>query len=223
MFKHENIKEYFKGFVVGSTQTIFGHPFDTIKTKLQTNKKIDFFKLHRGISFPLLSHSITNSILFGSYNYFKNYNNDFISGFYSGILISPIVSPIDKLKIDFQLNPTLKLNNIKYLKIYKGLHITCLRESLGSGIYFSLYNFMKNSEYIKGDINILLSGGIAGSFSWLFTYPIDVIKTRIQSEKFKYFYQSYANGNLFQGLKVCLFRSFIVNSIGFFIYEKIKI
>ena len=32
MFEHENIKEYFKGSAVGVTQTIFGHPFDTIKT-----------------------------------------------------------------------------------------------------------------------------------------------------------------------------------------------
>lgn len=137
MFEHENIKEYFKGSIVGVTQTIFGHPFDTIKTRLQTNNKIDVFKLHRGVSFPLLSSSLTNSVMFGSYDYFKKENNNFVSGIYSGILISPIVTPIDKLKIDFQINPKIKLNNINYLKIYKGLHLTLLRESLGTGIYFS--------------------------------------------------------------------------------------
>ena len=71
MFKYENIKEYFKGFIVGTTQTLVGHPFDTIKTRIQINNKIKFFQLYRGIIFPLLSHSITNSILFGSYDYFK--------------------------------------------------------------------------------------------------------------------------------------------------------
>ena len=222
MFEYENIKEYFKGFVVGSTQTVIGHPFDTIKTKLQTNKKIDVFKLHRGVIFPLLSSSIINSIMFGSYDYFNKNNNNFTSGFFSGLLISPIVTPIDKLKIEFQIKPSIKMKNIQYSKIYKGIHVTCLRESISTGIYFSTYNFFKQSEYIKGDTNILFAGGIAGIFSWLFTYPIDVIKTRIQSGECRHFYDSYKCGNLFKGLQICLLRSFIVNSIGFFIYEKIK-
>ena len=28
---------FFKGFIVGSSQIISGHPFDTIKTRMQTN------------------------------------------------------------------------------------------------------------------------------------------------------------------------------------------
>ena len=223
MFEYENIKEYFKGFFVGSTQTLVGHPFDTIKTKLQTNHKINFWKLHRGALFPLLSSSITNSIMFGSYDYFnKNKNNNFTSGFLSGLLISPIVTPVDKLKIEFQINPDINIKSIKYSNIYKGMYITCLRESLSTGVYFSTYHFFRKSEYIKGNTNILFAGGISGIFSWLFTYPIDVIKTRIQSGECRNFYESYKCGNLFKGLQICLLRSFIVNSIGFFIYEKIK-
>lgn len=63
---------------------------------------------------------------------------------------------------------------------------------------------------------------MAGAFSWLFTYPIDVIKTRIQSGESKNIFQSYKTGHLFKGLQICLFRSFFVNSIGFFIYEQIN-
>lgn len=222
MFECKNIKEYFKGFIVGSTQTVIGHPFDTIKTKLQTNQKINPLKLYRGVTFPLFSSSIINSIMFGSYDYFNENNNNFTSGFLSGLLISPIVTPVDKLKIEFQINSNIRMKNIKYSNIYKGLHITCLRESFSTGIYFSTYDFLKKSEYIKGNINILFAGGVSGIFSWLFTYPFDVIKTRIQSGECRNFYDSYKCGNLFKGLQICLFRSFIVNSIGFFIYEKIK-
>ena len=78
------------------------------------------------------------------------------------------------------------------------------------------------NEYIKGEMNILLSGGIAGSLSWLLTYPFDVIKTRIQSGECSSIVKSFKMGNLFKGLRICLLRSFIVNSIGFFIYEKIS-
>lgn len=222
MFENENIREYFKGFFVGSTQTLIGHPLDTIKTRIQANKKVNVLKLYRGMTYPLFSNSITNSIMFGTYNYFQQQNNHFISGFYSGLVISPIIAPIDKIKIDFQIDSRFTMKNIHYSKIYKGLFITCLRESLATGIYFSSYQFIKNKEYIKGNYNILFSGGMAGIFSWLFTYPIDVIKTRIQSEKSKNLYKAIKIGKLFQGLRICLVRSFIVNSVGFFIYEKIK-
>ena len=36
---------------------------------------------------------------------------------------------------------------------------------------------------MKNKINYhpLISGGVAGALSWLFTYPIDTVKTRVQS------------------------------------------
>ena len=99
MLDNNNIKEYLKGFVVGSTQTIIGHPFDTAKTNLQANRKINLLKLHRGITFPLVSNSLINSVLFGSYNHLKNQNyNNMLSGMIAGIIISPIVTPFEKLK-----------------------------------------------------------------------------------------------------------------------------
>ena len=133
-----------------------------------------------------------------------------------------VVAPFDKLKIEYQLDNNKKLNKVNYRNIYKGFGITSIRESLGGGIYFYSYYKMKNNEYIKGEMNILLSGGIAGSLSWLLTYPFDVIKTRIQSGECSSIVKSFKMGNLFKGLRICLLRSFIVNSIGFFIYEKIS-
>ena len=215
--------DFVKGFLVGNAQTIVGHPFDTIKTILQTNNKINIFQLHRGMSFPLLSSSLINSIMFGGYGYFNTLTkNDFISGFASGLIISPIVAPIDKLKIDFQVNKNIKLRDIKYKEVFKGFSPTMIRESVSTGIYFSTYNYFKRTKLIEGDKNILLSGGIAGIFSWLFTYPIDVIKTRIQSGESRNYHDAYVKGFLFRGLGICLFRSFIVNSIGFYIYENIE-
>ena len=99
--------------------------------------------------------------------------------------------------------------------------MTMIRESFATGIYFYSYHNLKKNEYIKGEINIFFSGGIAGCLSWFFTYPVDVVKTRIQSGEYNSALKAIKNGNLFQGLSVCLLRSFIVNSIGFFIYEKI--
>ena len=91
-------KDFLIGGLIGGSQGIVGHPFDTIKTQMQAGKQINFFKLHRGLSFPLLTSSLTNSIMFGSYSYFNHSQHIFVSGFLSGLVISPIVTPIEKLK-----------------------------------------------------------------------------------------------------------------------------
>jgi solute carrier family 25 carnitine/acylcarnitine transporter 20/29 len=74
-------------------------------------------------------------------------------------------------------------------------------------------------------------GGLAGSGSWLFTYPIDYIKTVIQSEnlearKFKSSMdcvrKKYAEEGIrtfFKGLGVTMIRSFPVNGCGFMAFE----
>ena len=214
--------DFIKGFLIGNAQTIVGHPFDTIKTRIQGGKTINIFTLHRGVTFPLLTTSLINSIMFGSFGYFSTLTkNDFVSGFASGLVISPIVAPIEKLKIDFQINSKIKIRDIKFHEIFRGFSPTMIRESVSTGIYFSTYNYLKKTRFVEGNMNILLSGGVAGIFSWLFTYPIDVIKTRIQSRESFTYRDAYNKGYLFRGLGVCLFRSFLVNSIGFYIYENI--
>ena len=177
MENKDYVIDFAKGFLIGNAQTIVGHPFDTIKTRIQSSKSINIFTLHRGITFPLLSTSLINSVMFGSYGYFTTLTkNDFVSGFASGLVISPIVAPIDKLKIDFQINSKIKVRDIKFREIFRGFSPTMIRESVSTGIYFSTYNYFKRIQLVEGDKNILFSGGIAGMFSWLFTYPIDVIK-----------------------------------------------
>merc|ERR1712004_350520 len=85
---------------------------------------------------------------------------------------------------------------------FKGLGLTFLRETPSFAVYFSSYEIM--ARKFQGDLEecptwaMLLSGGFAGMFCWLSTYPIDVIKSRIQADmKGKYngfwdcFRQSY--------------------------------
>ena len=54
------------------------------------------------------------------------------------------------------------------------------------GIYFTTYELCKR-KLIPDPKNVpiwaaLLSGGISGIFTWGFTYPIDYIKTLIQTD-----------------------------------------
>lgn len=67
---------------------------------------------------------------------------------------------------------------------------------------------------MESQLGVFLSGGISGTLSWLVTYPIDTIKSRIQTNiTFK---DALNKGNIFNGLSICLVRTFLVNATGFY-------
>jgi solute carrier family 25 carnitine/acylcarnitine transporter 20/29 len=84
-------------------------------------------------------------------------------------------------------------------------------------------------------VGLLVAGGTAGVFSWITSYPFDVVKTRIQSlplkgqpgfDKYSGFWdcakKSYREEGwrvFFRGLNSCLIRAFPVNAVTFFVYE----
>jgi solute carrier family 25 carnitine/acylcarnitine transporter 20/29 len=115
-------------------------------------------------------------------------------------------------------------------------------------VYFTTYEVLKQKLSPREDgknrsiPGLLLSGGIAGSVSWASTYPVDVVKTRLQTAKrgaykgvldcvskcwqeggvrifFKgrLFHQLIINHTL--GLFPTLVRSFPVNASIFFVYD----
>jgi solute carrier family 25 (mitochondrial carnitine/acylcarnitine transporter), member 20/29 len=208
-------KYFLAGLISGTSQVISGHPFDTLKVNLQNNNlkhfNLNYKNLYKGISYPLITNSLLVSIQFGVYNKFKNNGyNEIISSGSAGLVTGIISSPLDRFKIKRQL-----LSNEIYNKPFKGVHLTIYREVPANIIYFNTYKFMRDNQF-----NILVSGGTAGILSWLFTYPIDVIKTRIQSDKYSSIKDAINKKNLYNGLSPCLVRALIVNSIGFYVYEK---
>lgn len=210
------LNDYCNGAIIGIVQTIVGHPFDTIKVNIQN--KITNFKynsLMNGVKYPIYSNVISNLLIFGNYGTLLRHcdNNIFYSSVITGITNSFIINHLDYIKVNKQIGNEvniLKLNN-------SALRYTVLREMIATPIYFISFNFL-----INHDVSSFISGGISGVSSWLFTYNIDTIKTRIQINNKLTFDQAYNKGNLYSGIKICLLRAFLVNGIGFAIYEKLK-
>lgn len=70
-------------------------------------------------------------------------------------------------------------------KLYLGFYPTILRESIGLGCYFGVYDALIKNFTHNGNVNLwgsLLAGGFAGLGFWAFIYPIDYIKTVIQAD-----------------------------------------
>ncbi|RDD44895.1 Mitochondrial basic amino acids transporter [Trichoplax sp. H2] len=119
---------------------------------------------------------------------------------------------------------------------YRGMNLTVLREAIGCGTYFSSYdaickavlNEQIDPLYLTVS-KMLFAGGMTGVISWLVTYPIDVLKTRIQADGLhtgvmEYsglrdcFLKSYKNEGLYfltRGLNSALLRAFPVNAATF--------
>lgn len=126
--------------------------------------------------------------------------------------------------------------------LYSGYKYHLIRDSLSSGIYYSIYESMKwtMNELIKTNpnesshISILLAGGFSGIFSWILIFPIDTTKSLIQRDlvanilrkeqgleplpikerKLEGFHRK-----LYRGLGISVTRSFIVNMVFFSVYE----
>ena len=211
------MNDYIAGTISGFAQTMVGYPLDTLKVLLQSNKNVNYKKtfnknIYRGVQYPFVFNGLLQSIVFGTNKQIYNnvYQNYYISGFLSGIIGTFITTPIELYKIRHQNNLSRK-----GISPFLGFRSTLIRESLAYSIYFGSY--YKLQEKIN---NSLLSGGISGMLCWLGTYNIDVIKTRIQSNQCKTIMQGYKMGGLWKGIVPCLARSFIVNAVGFWSYEK---
>lgn len=80
--------------------------------------------------------------------------------------------------------------------LYLGGTITAARDAIGYGFYFWTYEACKSAMENDGKrypgaptnpqnaeaVKVLLAGGIAGIVTWASIYPLDVVKTRVQTQ-----------------------------------------
>lgn len=177
--------EFFYGCCGGFIGIIVSHPFDTIKTRIQSGKvktikdAIQMKKLYSGISPPLMGMMLEKSIVFGFYNKSKEVGlNDFWSGIIGGFMSTLIVTPVDQIKIYFQNNEKKKF---EWRSMYRGFLPTICRETPGFGIYFSTYEYLKEYNKENNMIKTFMMGALSGLNAWIFIYPSDLIKTKMQS------------------------------------------
>ena len=211
------MSEIYSGFFVGITQTIIGHPLDTLKVLYQNKTPINNIKLsnlYRGWKFPMFSASIFSCTVYTAYERsYKYTNNHFISGAIAGVAVTPSIYLLDIGKIKQQVNSPLKITD--YYKT-KGFTMTSCREILAMSVYFGSYNKSKNMG-----LDPLVAGGIAGLTNWTLTYPLDVIKTRQMARNIS-IRQAFKEKQLWRGYSVCAIRAIIVNAANFKVYETVK-
>ena len=134
--------------------------------------------------------------------------------------------------------------------LYFGGVVTAFRDSIGYGFYFWSYElssrFMASRMKDRGmesagqeAAKVLLCGGLAGVVTWASIFPLDVIKTRVQTQVLgtgvtvdglqhrkhgavEIARSAYKHGGVpvfFRGLTVCSVRAFFVNAVQWAVYE----
>jgi len=210
------MNDYIIGSICAITQNVVGYPFDTFKVRFQSSSvplKSCTSSLFSGISGPMICNTLTTGLNYGIFNDLEHhFQNSLVSGFISGGILAPIVNIGENYKIKRQLGIFPK----NYINIRRGLGLCTIRDSFGCSIYFGMY------MNLPSEWGSFINGGIAGASSWLFTYPIDTVKTRIQANDLETISSSISKGGIFRGVGFCLARAFLVNASSFFVYDKLK-
>ncbi|GJQ80273.1 hypothetical protein Trydic_g18699, partial [Trypoxylus dichotomus] len=156
--------------------------------------------LYRGISSPLAGVAGINAIIFGVYGNTQRYQNDpnaiascAIAGAAAGLSQSFLTGPMELIKIRMQVsNDTRSISHIAraiYHRegirgLFKGLNITIVRELPAMSSYFVTYECLTRTSDNSpvSTATMLVAGGLAGVVSWIISYPVDIIKSRLQMD-----------------------------------------
>jgi solute carrier family 25 carnitine/acylcarnitine transporter 20/29 len=226
---------YIQGGISGMIGVTLSHPFDTIKTHLQDGLKPprNIKQLYRGLLPPFMGVGIEKSIVFGTYKntnkflkdkHFNKTTSSLVAGGVSGFTASFIVTPAERMKILLQSGQ--RMCGIHTL--YKGFSATLTREMPGFAIYFTTYEHLYNNK--MGLLPSFLCGSFSGAVSWVFIYPQDMIKTRIQSNlaggSYMYhvkdiYYQKGLCG-FYRGFQFAMMRAIPLHGATFFTFELLE-
>jgi solute carrier family 25 carnitine/acylcarnitine transporter 20/29 len=175
----------------------------------------------------------------------------FVAGASSGIANSVLSGPIEhvRTRLQVQTDSTGYKGPLDFAKkvysdygirgIYKGQMITVLREICGYGIYFATYEglmqrAMKLENKKRSEIEAWKQcsfGALSGYMLWIIIYPIDVIKSKIQTDSFgKPQFKSSIDclrqtiakqgvSGLYKGFAPCMLRAGPANAATFVAYE----
>ena len=198
---------YINGMISGFVATIFSHPAYNIKTVLQTGEKIQSKQirsinwLYRGFLRAAIGYSGEKMFVFGTYNTLLNYNlNPTISGIISGASGAIITTLSEQLAID----KVRGICNYRFSHLYSGFIPTVMRESLGFGVHFTVYDFISNKINPEREMNkTIICGTVAVICGWTIVTPIDRIKTLFQTGNITF---NTSTRNIFRKIYISLQR-----------------
>lgn len=136
-----------------------------------------------------------------------SYSQYYLAGAFAGVANTVLSSPIEHVRIRLQTQPhgvdrlySGPLDCIQKLSrspsiasgLYRGTSVTLLREAQAYGAWFTTFEYLMNTDAQRNSIKrseiptwkIAFYGGLAGEMLWIASYPLDVIKSKMQTDGF---------------------------------------
>eukprot|EP01127_Copromyxa_protea_P006822 TRINITY_DN16793_c0_g1_i1.p1 TRINITY_DN16793_c0_g1~~TRINITY_DN16793_c0_g1_i1.p1 ORF type:complete len:288 (-),score=72.56 TRINITY_DN16793_c0_g1_i1:25-798(-) len=226
-------------------------------------KKEGLTGFYRGVQSPLTGLFAMNAALFSAYGWAKRLIGEtpatpldnagyWKAGFIAGFCVAFVEGPVDLFKCQLQTRPaeykgfvncaTSILSQRGIAGAYQGIIPTLWRNAPSNAAWYGMYEWAREAQLKEGQTRkdlaqwqVMLAGGAGGMGYWCSIYPIDVIKTTIQSDnpdpaQRKYrgmldasrqIYFEHGVRGFFRGLAPCLLRAFPANAATFVAYEAV--
>tara|TARA_B100001094_G_C18193956_1_gene809256 strand:+ start:3883 stop:4596 length:714 start_codon:yes stop_codon:yes gene_type:complete len=208
-------------------EIIITQPLIYFKNISQINTKPILKNMYNGSMSSVSLVFVLNNIQIFSCKLLQNYSlHNSVVALISGGISSIIACPLEYFVICYQLKKNIIIPNL-----FRGLGMTCCRESLYT--FGTLYlcplthNKIRRSYNISENISLLFASTISGTLSASLSHPFDTIKTYQQSntkyilshEQLKLVINSHGYKSLYNGL---LFRSSKIVIANFILYKSMQ-
>ncbi|KAI9685266.1 MAG: hypothetical protein M1822_004639 [Bathelium mastoideum] len=127
----------------------------------------------------------------------------YLAGAFAGVTNSVISGPIEHVRIRLQTQPHSAsarlyqgpwdcIRKLGVTGLYRGEVVTVLREAQAYGVWFLTFEALMQADARRNGVareevptwKVAAYGGLAGEALWLSSYPLDVVKSKMQSDGF---------------------------------------
>ena len=194
---------------------------------------------YMGVSAPLVAVVPAFAMTFGSYEFSKQYlygttvseklrlDQLAVCGGVTGFFLGMVLGPLERIKCLMQVrgSGTFQSTLIECYRagglrsIFRGTVLCIARDVPGNAAYFGTYEGIRRSTGDSASMT-LLAGGMAGVANWIVAIPVDVVKSRWQTnDSYKSVFKCAGQlvekegvASLFKGIAPALLRAFPANA-----------
>ncbi|KAL6454445.1 SPBC29A3.11c Uncharacterized mitochondrial carrier C29A3.11c [Candida maltosa Xu316] len=253
------VKEGVAGFFRGVLPPV-------VSTSFSKALSVFIFTKVKPLAYDLIYETPWTRNIENQHPFIRNIPVCFISGMISGGGVSLFACPFEFTKIYAQLERLITSKSIKEVRtgkpkpittvsivkeivkhdglhgLYSGYKYHLMRDSIATGIYYSIYESMKWSmnnlinkdPNVSSPFSVLIAGGFSGVFSWICIFNIDTTKSLVQKDAVtnilrrshglpplppKHRKLERFERKAYRGLGISVTRSFIVNMVFFGVFE----
>lgn len=144
-----------------------------------------------------------------------------LAGFFGGIGRGLVEGPVEYIKVRRQVHAPWKVS-----EMLSGSGMTIFRNSILFSCFMIYVDISK--QLVPGGLGPFLTGAVCANMAWLTIWPLDVVKTQLQSGKYAgksplvLIRDVSRSGLLYRGLLPGLTRSTLANGLSMVVYKKVE-